>query len=281
MKESLLERHHLAVLATVLGLGVAITTLGLRAPDRLLPVQERGLALTAPVVSLGHGVVRWCQSAWIGLLDLRTSHSRLVRTERELRDLRILLDERRELAIENDRLRQLLDLAERTEHRSVAARVLHQERDTDRVLVIDRGTDHGILPDQAVVAPGGVVGKVLIATRRAAKVQCLVDPDGGVAVLVGEGRRQVQAVVRGGPDGRLRLRHVGPRGRLSVGEVVVTSGLDQVHPRGLVVGTVESVRDFGGLEREITLRPAVDFEQLEEVLVLAPEPAAPQRVARR
>ena len=131
---------------------------------------------------------------------------------------------------------------------------------------------NGLKPDMAVLAPAGIVGRIVTPTARASKVQLLIDRNAAAGVLIE--RSRAQGVVIGGGDERLRLEYVSETSDVVVGDVVVTSGIDGIYPKGFVVGQVESVEKNGGAYREIRVRPAVDFSALEEVLVvLTPTPA--------
>ena len=199
----------------------------------------------------------------------------------ELDTLRRASSERDALLEENAKLRDVLELKARVPMRVVTARVVFHERGPDWVLLIDAGSGDGIEEDQAVIAPEGVVGKVLTVTEGLARVQCVVDGNAGVAVRVGVEGRQADAVIKDGSGDFVKLRHVELLKEVLPGDAVVTSGLDLIYPSGLLVGTVESV-DEPGVDREIVVSPAVDFARLEHVLVIvSTDPAAAKAKAER
>jgi len=268
-------RRPFVVFALLAGAGLALTTLSVRAPERVEGLQRAGLALTGPLVRLGASASLAVRDAGRGFASMRQAHSELEATRRELADLRLLLSDREELATENDRLRRLLDLRQRLPLTTLPARVLHRQDTPDRIVVIDRGRADGLVPDLSVVAPEGVVGKVLSVAEHVAQVQLLTDPEAGVAVVVGPDREQAHAIVKDSDGETCRLRYLDLLREVHEGDRVVTSGLDQIHPKGLLVGEVVAVNRVLGIDREIELRPAVDFRHLEEVLVLV----GPERVA--
>ena len=280
MKEPLLERHHFKTFLVLVVLGVVLTTVGVNSPDRVTRLQRFGLSLTSPLARLGSGTAGLAGDAWDGVTSLFSLHESLGAARTEVRDLRVRLDGLAEVEAENLRLRELLDLRDSLGHRAVPARIIHQETAPDRVLVLDRGSVHGLREDLPVIAPGGVVGKILAVTRTSAKVQCLSDPDAGAAVLVGSDRRQAQAVVRDVVDGNLRLRHLELLADVHEGDEVRTSGLDQVYPKGWLVGTVAAVNEIAGFDPDVHVKPAVDLGTLEEVLVLVPDEPAPEPESR-
>ena len=124
----------------------------------------------------------------------------------------------------------------------------------------------------AVIAPAGIVGRLVVPSLRSAKVQLLVDRNAAAGAIIE--RTRAQGVVVGAGDDRLRLEYVSEVFDIVAGDVVVTSGIDGIYPKGFIIGRVESVERSGGAYKRITITPAVDFRSLEEVLVvLTPTPA--------
>jgi rod shape-determining protein MreC len=124
----------------------------------------------------------------------------------------------------------------------------------------------------SVIAPAGVVGRLVVPSVRSAKVQLLIDRNAAAGAIVE--RTRAQGVVVGVGNDRLRLEYVSEVSDVVVGDVVVTSGIDGIYPKGFIIGRVESVERAGGSYKQITIKPAVDFSSLEEVLVvMTPTPA--------
>jgi rod shape-determining protein MreC len=122
-----------------------------------------------------------------------------------------------------------------------------------------------------VIAPTGVVGRVVMPTGRAAKVQLLVDRNAAAAAVIE--RTRAQGLVLGGGDDWLRMEYVSETADIAVGDVVVTSGIDGIFPKGFVIGRVESVEKNGVAYKKIIVKPAVDFRSVEEVLVVLTSPS--------
>src|SRR4029453_13835299 len=131
-----------------------------------------------------------------------------------------------------------------------------------RTITIDRGTADGIRADMAVLAPSGGVGGGIIPSLRAAKVQLLIDRNAAAGALIE--RSRAQGVVEG-TGGDLRMNYVSGTADVQVGDMVVTSGIDGIYPKGFVIGQIESVERGAGVFSSIVLRPAVDFQSLEGV----------------
>ncbi|MFM8536412.1 MAG: rod shape-determining protein MreC, partial [Acidimicrobiia bacterium] len=130
----------------------------------------------------------------------------------------------------------------------------------------------GLATDMAVISPAGVVGRVILPSGRAAKVQLLIDRNAAAGVLIE--RTRVQGVVMGMGDGVLRLQYVPGTADVKTGDLVVTSGIDGIYPKGFVIGTVDHADRGADAYLEISVRAAVDFARLEEVLIVKSVPAS-------
>jgi len=140
-----------------------------------------------------------------------------------------------------------------------------------RTVTIGKGTSAGLRPDMAVIAPDGVVGRVIVPSARAAKVQLLVDRNAAAGALVE--RTRAQGVAMGQGDQFLRLDYLSATAEVKVGDIVVTSGIDGIYPKGFVIGTIDLVEKSGSTYKKIRIRPSVDFNGLEDVLVVLTPPA--------
>jgi rod shape-determining protein MreC len=140
-----------------------------------------------------------------------------------------------------------------------------------RTVTIDKGTNEGLRPDMAVIAPAGIVGRVITPSALAAKVQLMIDRNAAVGAL--DERSRAQGVVVGTGETRLRMDYVPGTADVQVGDTIVTSGIDGIYPKGFVIGQIESIERGAGEFTGIVIRPAVDFSTLESVLVVLSPPA--------
>ena len=210
---------------------------------------------------------------WVGYVGLRHVKAENDELKRQLGAAEVAAQEQRGLAGRTRNLERLLNLRDRSNLKTTAAEIIAAGATPDfRTLTIDKGTRDGLRPDMAVIAPNGVVGRVVVPSGRAAKVQLLIDRNAAAGALVE--RSRAQGVITGGGDERLRMEYVSEVADVVKGDLVVTSGIDGIYPKGYAIGRVDSVEKSGGAYRRITVRPAVDFSGLEEVLVvLTPAPA--------
>ena len=165
------------------------------------------------------------------------------------------------------RLQTLLAFKEQFISRTVAAQVIGSSgSDLSRVVYIDKGENAGITRDMAVITADGIVGKVLLVYPSVSQVLLINDQSSGVGAILEKTR--LQGVLRGTANGEVVLERVMSDEQVPVGETVLTSGGDQIFPKGLPVGTVTKVANGKDLFLNIKIKPAANLSKLEEVLVL-------------
>ena len=214
--------------------------------------------------------IRQVWSGYVGLRNLKAENDDL---KRQLAAIQVAAQEQRALADRAAGFEKLLELRDRVKLQTTAAEIIGAAAAPDfRTLTIDKGTRQGLKADMAVIAAAGVVGRLVVPSAGAAKVQLLIDRNAAAGAIVE--RTRAQGVVVGVGEERLEMQFVSEASDITVGDVVVTSGIDTIYPKGFVVGRVESVEKNGPAFKRIVVKPAVDFSQLEEVLVvLTPTPA--------
>jgi rod shape-determining protein MreC len=237
-----------------------------------MPVlQAVAFGLVAEVQRVGSALVGGVTSLWGGYFDLRGLRDENEQLRQQLAEARILLQQERALASRSEQLEALLGLKKESELETIAAEVIAAAATPEfRTVTIDRGTQAGLRPDMAVLAPGGVVGRVITPGARAAKIQLLIDRNAAAGALIE--RTRVQGVAVGQGDTSLRLEFVPSTADLEVGDTVVTSGIDGIYPKGFLIGRVDRVERGRSGFRLIRIQPAVDFTTLEEVLVVLTPP---------
>jgi rod shape-determining protein MreC len=210
---------------------------------------------------------------WNGYAGLRHVQTENEDLKRQLANAQIAVQSQRALADRARALEQLLDLRDRITLQTTASEIIGGAATPDfQTVTIDKGTREGLRTDMAVIAPAGVVGRVVAPGGRAAKVQLLIDRNAAAGALIE--RSRAQGVVIGSGDDRLRLEYVSEAADVVVGDLVVTSGIDGIYPKGFIIGVVEVVEKNGPAFKRITVKPAVNFSALEEVLVvMTPTPA--------
>jgi rod shape-determining protein MreC len=142
--------------------------------------------------------------------------------------------------------------------------------DLSKSIYIDKGSNDGIGPDMAVITAGGIVGKVLRVYASASLVLMINDQTSGVGVMLEKSR--LQGVLKGTPEGEVVLERVMSDEQVTPGETVLSSGGEQIFPKGLPVGTVSKVSPGKEMFLNIRVKPAADLARLEEVLVITEKP---------
>lgn len=231
------------------------------------------LGALAPLQQLAGGGVRGVASAWHAYVDLRGVRDENGRLQERVDVLELLLQQKQDRVREAERLRALLELRPLLALDSVAADVVSREGvPWFRSLMLDRGSRAGVRLNAAVLTPRGVVGRVVAVGPEAARVQLLLDRDCSAGVLIERSRvsgvvqGQVGLADRGTAD--LIMKYVGALADVTPGDIVVTSGLDGIYPKGMLVGSVASVAPGSGLFKDVVVAPAAAFDRIEEVLVV-------------
>jgi rod shape-determining protein MreC len=199
------------------------------------------------------------------LRGVRTENRQLKEQIEQMRLEQVRLSED---ASQAHRLQALLAFKEQFIAKTVAAQVIGTSgSDSSRIVYIDKGSEEGIKPDLAVITPDGIIGKVWETFPSVSKVLLINDQSSGVGVILEKSR--LQGVLRGGVNGEVTLERVMSDEQVAPGETVLTSGGDQIFPKGLPVGTVARVGMGKDLFLNIKVKPAANLNKLEEVLVLA------------
>jgi rod shape-determining protein MreC len=226
----------------------------------------------APVMRVATELTRTVGGVWSGITGAFQLRDQVRFLRRELRERKSEVARLAEIELENERLRKLLAFRPEVETEVVTARVIGADAlGLSRSLAIDRGTLDGVRKGAAVLAPEGVVGQVLLAGRHAARVMLITDHNSGVDGIVQ--RTRARGIVEGALGGGCGLKFVKRTEHLEVGDLVVTSGMDGIFPKGLPIGHIAAIDKRGqSLFQYATVEPTVDFGRLEEVLVARVSP---------
>jgi rod shape-determining protein MreC len=240
----------------------------LRARQDLNFLEKVVLTFNAPV----DAVFRFFRVTVAGVVD---DYILTVGANEEARQLReenaklsVQLQIAREMELENERLRALLQFREEHGREFMASRVLARDPtyfyDSVR---LNRGARDGVRPGMSVMAAAGAVGLVIKVTADTAHVLLVTDPNSSVDVIVARNRKR--GVLEGTAGSSMRLKHVGKGGNVQVGDLLLTSGLTGSFPRGILVGRVSNIQlESDHVTQKVEVEPSVPFEDLSEVLVL-------------
>jgi rod shape-determining protein MreC len=286
----LISRHRnltilVAVLfAQVVGLAVQVKRPTEHGPTSLIRLW--GVSLITPAENAVVHVQSWVVRVWRNyfyLRDVRRENERLQQENLRLRleQVRIAQD-----AGQAQRLQALFKFKEQFISQTLAAQVIGSSgTETSSLIYIDKGTRDGIKPDMAVIAPAGIVGKIIRVFPMTSQVLEINDQSSGFGAMLEKSR--LQGILKGTPSGEMMVHYIMSDEKVEAGEMVLTSGGDRIFPKGLPIGRVVQVNPGPETFLNIRVKPAAQLNRLEEVLVIMqvderqPElvPTAPRRAA--
>ncbi len=213
----------------------------------------------------------WAQNSgnnlWHSYFYLRGVRAENRQLKEQIEQMRLEQVRLSEDAEQAHRLQSLLAFKEQTIAKTVPAQVIGSSgSDLSRSIYIDKGSSAGVGLDMAVITAGGIVGKVLRVYPSTALVLMINDQTSGVGAMLEKSR--LQGVLRGTANGAVILERVMSDEQVTPGETVLSSGGDQIFPKGLPVGTVTKVSPGREMFLSIEVKPAADLSRLEEVLVI-------------
>jgi rod shape-determining protein MreC len=241
------------------------------APDgkRITLLRRWTVALVTPPERAVHAVSLHTRHAWDNYIYLRGARKQNEQLKQEVTQLREEQAAFAEDAAQGRRLESLLGFQHKYIAKTIAAQVIGTSgSDRSHVLYLDKGWSEGLRPDQAVITPYGVVGKLRDVFPHTSQLLLINDSSSGAGVLLESSR--IRGILRGTSSGEVEINNLTQDSRIKPGETVVTSGGDQVFPRGLPVGTIESIAPDPKHQpyTAIVIKPAADLARLEEVLVI-------------
>jgi rod shape-determining protein MreC len=238
------------------------------------------MVVFSPVPKAVNAVGRNALDVYHGYVDMRRAVNENVRLRRQVSELTqenlLLRGSHQDLA----RMRALVAYSEQfsmpTQHAQV---VMLDTSGIFKSVILDRGSDDGVEVNDTVVSPAGVVGRVVLTTRDLAKVQLVIDPSASVGSLIDRTRRM--GVIRGDGRGGLRFEYIPSLSDVRQGDVVTTAGIDGIYPKGIPVCRVAAVAEGTDLFKKVSCAPTVDFQRLEEVLIIHTRKIPPEVVRYR
>jgi rod shape-determining protein MreC len=245
--------------------------------ERAEPVRAAGVALFRPFYAAAdflRGGVSGVWNRYVALVGVTRENERL---RKEVTELRERLHETRDAVLENRRLKDLLRYSETVERRTLGARVVgHDVSPWFRAIFLGSGSEAGVEIGMSVVTPYGAVGRIHKAHPGLSEV--LLVTDGRFAADVMVERSRVRAIAEGVGGNFCQLKYVSPAHDVAVGDRIVFSGFDGSMPKGVLLGTVVSVdRPKESLFQKVKVQCAVNFQDVEDVIVILSRPTVPFR----
>ncbi len=230
--------------------------------DRLI------VGITSPIQAMISWSLEQIASSYENYIYLWHTHQDNLALLDENRKLLNSIASLKETQQENIRLRKLLSFEQQFNLKSVVARVIAKDVSTEfRSIRINRGESSGIKRNMAVTTDEGIVGRVLRTTQDTSDIVTILDLLSAVDAIVE--RSRARGIVEGLTDDTCQLKFALRTDDIQPGDILISSGLGGIFPKGAAVGTVSKVnRKPFGITQEVEVRPNVDFSKLEEVLVV-------------
>lgn len=208
---------------------------------------------------------------WDGYINLLNIRDENIRLQGELDKFKATNTAYREAVATNVRLSKLLQLKDTLPPPTLTARIVGRDPSLwFRTIIIDRGSGEGVEKGMPVVTVEGVVGQVLDTSPNYSKVLLANDPNSAIDVLVQKNR--IQSIVKGKGNGLYNLLYILKNADVEKGDVIVTSGLGDIFPKGLPVGKISQViKSKRGMFQKIEVEPSVDFAQIEYLIIIMRE----------
>jgi len=268
------SKKMIMIVGAIILIAVNIIILSVNSQDRTPSTRIGQVALffASPFQNLASDSIHLVQDIWrhyFNLVGVSKKNDSLVN---ELKAANEKNNRLRELELSHSRLQSLLEFKPNLERPVVAAVVVGKDPSPWlKTVVIDKGRDGGVQRGMPVVTPDGIAGLVIDTSDSYAKVLLIIDQNSALDALTQTTR--ARGIVKGESSGKLRLDFVLRRHDITAGDIIITSGLDGVFPKGLRVGYVhEVIKPNSGIFQEVSVTPYVDFEKLEEVLVIIDTP---------
>ena len=240
-------------------------------PAGMVPIKTLFLSVQAPLVNISSEILEGIQNTWrryIWLIGARAENEHL---NEEVRQLKILISSLEEIKQENTRLRRLIDMKSDVVFKAVGARVIARTPGfLSNVLYINRGANDGIKTDAPVLCENWIIGRTILVTGGQSQVQLITNTDASIGVMMEQTR--TPGVLSGTGELLLDLKYIGNTEPIQTGDIVLSSGLDGIFPKGFEVGKVVEANKSDGVFYTIKVEPTADLYHIEEVSVLITDP---------
>lgn len=230
------------------------------------------ISFIAPFQKVVTQAIHFVQSIWSHYFFLVSVAQENQKLKETLRHIREKNKQVKEIELSNARLRNLLNFQKTMTDPILAAEVIGKDPSPwFKTIIIDKGESDGLEKGLPVIIPEGIAGQIIEVSGHYSKVLLLIDQNNAVDALVQ--RTRARGIIKGGSNGQCIFKYALRKYDIRVGDTLVSSGLDGVFPKGLRIGQVSGiVKRNSGIFQEVTVTPYVDFEKLEEVLVILNRP---------
>jgi rod shape-determining protein MreC len=255
------------VIIPLLLLHLVLLSLQIERPSGTRLIKTWIMAVQAPIITASSAITRSIQHVWRGyvwMTGARSENEQLQQTVRRLSQLNSTYEQARQ---ENIRLCRLLAIKENAGYRSIGARVVARSPSfLANILYIDRGSEDDVRVDAPVLSGDGIIGRTVLVSKHQSQVQLITNGDASLGAMLEKSRSP--GVLMGTGNPLLDLNYISNTEPVAIGDLVLSSGLDGIFPKGFAIGKVVQLQKGKDVFHSIKVEPGIDFIHLEEVMVL-------------
>ena len=226
------------------------------------------ISITSPVQHTVTKSIEYIQNIWDTYFISVIAVKENIQLKKQLGNARKIKNRYEELKLENIRLKKFVDFTGQVPDTYVAAQVIARDPSPwFKTIMIDKGLNAGLNKGNPVLVSEGIVGKIVKVSAKSSRVLLIIDRNSSVDALVQNSR--VRGIVRGNNEDNCYFVYTLRKDEVKLDEMIISSGLDQIFPKGLQIGKIIKVtKGHSQLFQNITIKTSVDFDKLEEVLVI-------------
>jgi rod shape-determining protein MreC len=270
----LFNRRPLVIVVVLAILLIALTIITSGQRDNLTIIEGIVGDIVTPVQGFMYRITTYVSRFFQNMAERRQLSEQYEILKKRVTELEQRQLEMDEIIRENERLKRLLDFKQEKENFLVTGVRVTGKNPGNwfNTLTIDKGSQHGILVNMAVINDKGLIGRVTDTGRNWARVRTIVDGQSSISAIIE--RTRDNGMVKGNntltfEDGLCRMINLPLDSDVAAGDRVITSGLGEIFPKGIVIGEViEVVEEKRDMYKTAVIKPGADFQRLEEVLVI-------------
>lgn len=230
-------------------------------------IERLTISITSPIQQAVTGTIYFTRNIWNTYFMTVFAVQENIELKKQLGQSIEIQNRYEELELENSRLKKFVDFTGSVPNTYVAAQIIARDPSPwFKTIMIDKGSTDGLIKGSPVLVSEGIVGQIIKVAKNYSRVLLITDRNSAVDALVQNSR--VRGIVKGNNEDDCSFVYALRKDEVREGEMVVSSGLDQVFPKGLKIGKILKVtKVHSQLFQDITIETSVDFNKIEEVLV--------------
>lgn len=248
-------------------INLTVITMSSRDSLSVNSVERLFISITSPVQRVASHTINFTQNIWKTYFMTVLAVKENIKLKQQLSKAIEIQNRYEELELENARLKKFVDFTGLVKETYVAAQIIARDPSPwVKTVMIDKGAKDGLEKGSPVVVSEGIVGQIIKVAKNYSRVLLITDRNSSVGALVQNSR--VRGIVKGNNENNCSFEYALRKDDVKQGEMIVSSGMDQVFPKGLKIGRILTVtKVHSQLFQDITIETSVDFDKLEEVLV--------------